>query len=368
LDLFHITTNIPKNCNAVYLQVDPCCAGLYINDPNGHANTKYIQPNCEFIESGAPLDSPQKVVVVAKADIDGSQENPVEFWADYNCTDPSKGRRKDGVDNHKKRKVRTPRVAGSKETVSRTRATRAKRQKRTKAEDEGEIEEIMSSKAKEVAEGQNEDEGEIDATALKGQLANTDTVDVDLTEKKTALPVPHTVIANPNIAARAADEIMATHISLEPASSSKVEKPALVAPRHSTSSSSSKEKLAMANRAELSLMANEAVKVYKEQTSSVLNMATVAATTAAIAALAPRPSIIVNPMVAKMEALATVVETNCARKLGTPKPKTTPPTRQSARVKGRGATEMNDSDASDNPRFEDPDNLSDEDSAEGESD
>jgi hypothetical protein len=153
LDLFHIVTNIPKSCTAVYLQVDPCCAGLYINDPNGHALTKSIQPNCEFLESGAPLDSPQKVVVVAMADIDGSPENPVEFWADYNCTDPTKGRRKDGVDDRKKRKVRKvrkPRVAGSKETVSR----RAKKQKLTMAEDEGEIEDITSSKAMEVAEGQ----------------------------------------------------------------------------------------------------------------------------------------------------------------------------------------------------------------------
>jgi len=172
---------------------------------------------------------------------------------------------------------------------------------------------------------------------------------------------------------------MATNTSLEPASSSKVEKPALVAPRHSsTSSSLSPEKLAMANRAELLLKANEAVKVYKEQTSSVPNMADAAAT-AAIAALSPCPSIIVNPMVANMEAIANVVETNCARKLGTPKPTPQPapqpPTRQSARVRSQGAVKhtpgMNDSDASgsdDDDRLDDPDNISEEDAAEGESD
>jgi hypothetical protein len=242
-----------------------------------------------------------------------------------------------------------------------------------------------------VAGGQKEDEGEIeDATALKKQLENTDPEsrsEVDLTEnsEEKADPVPPTLIANPDIAARAADEIMATHISLEPASSSKVEKPALVAPTN--------EELAMANRAELLVKANEAVKVYKEQTSSVLlpthatlvplaraprddaaNMADDAAT-AAIAALASRPSIIINPIVAKMDDLANVVQTNIARRLGTPKPKPQPkpkpPTRQSARVRGRGAVkhtpEMNDGDASDDSRY-DPDNMSDEDAAEGDSD
>jgi len=75
----------------------------------------------------------------------------------------------------------------------------------------------------------------VEATALKRQLDNTDpTVDVDLTEKnkkKMAVPVPPTVIANPEIAASADDESMATNISLKTASSSKVERvqPALVA-------------------------------------------------------------------------------------------------------------------------------------------
>jgi hypothetical protein len=116
IDLFHVTTNIPKDCAQVYLQVAECCPGGYINDPNGHADTKSIQPNCEFIESGDSLDSPQKFVVVAKTDINGTPENPVEILAIYHNTDQGKG------GDSKKRKITQPKVLSSKEdTVSRNR-------------------------------------------------------------------------------------------------------------------------------------------------------------------------------------------------------------------------------------------------------
>ena len=98
-----------------------------------------------------------------------------------------------------------------------------------------------------------------------------------------------------------------------------------------------------------------------------------AAATAALAALASVPP---NPIIAEMDALATVVETNIARKLGTPKPQTKskPPLRQSARVRDQEAVvhtpEMNDDDAAsatDDSRY-DPDAMSEQDDVDGESD
>jgi hypothetical protein len=100
-----LMNDVPSNSDLFMLTNDPRNAAGYINDPSLHESTRQIEPNCEMIETDAPLDDNGKVVVYALKAIEGTKEDPVELWFSYAATHvPGKGRQRNANQRSKRYK------------------------------------------------------------------------------------------------------------------------------------------------------------------------------------------------------------------------------------------------------------------------
>jgi hypothetical protein len=108
-----VEMNIPNQSHVYIKTDDPRMSAGYINDPSLHEATFKIKPNCEFIETFAHLDSPDKLIVVVIADIKASKDEPVELWASYNLKEVNKKVKVRGA-RHQPRNARKPKVLKNK--------------------------------------------------------------------------------------------------------------------------------------------------------------------------------------------------------------------------------------------------------------